>query len=100
MQNSGIQHGNVFAKAAGSPAVSAKKGMMCLGRKNWKKGGVVAMVGLECDDDNCDWIKGKSNRRRSGVQTEIGDNFSLRFFGLVSRRRGFVVWLRIYGMLN
>ena len=73
---------------------------MCLGRKNWKKGGVVAMVGLECDDDNCDWIKGKSNRRRSGVQTEIGDNFSLRFFGLVSRRRGFVVWLRIYGMLN
>ena len=69
---------------------------MCLGRKNWKKGGVVAMVGLECDDDNCDWIKGKSNRRRSGVQTEIGDNFSLRFFGLVSRRRGWIVWLRMY----
>ena len=54
------------------------------------------MVGLECDDDNCDWIKGKSNRRRSGVQTEIGDNFSLRFFGLVSRRRGWIVWLRMY----
>ena len=75
---------------------TAKKRMMCLGRKNWKKGGVVAMVGLECDDDNCDWKRGKSKRRRFGVRTEIGDNFSLRFFGVVSRRRGWVVWLRMH----
>ena len=63
------QHGNVFAK------VAAKNGTMCLGTKNWKKGGLVAVVGLECDDESYDWKRGKSKRRRSGVRTEIGDKF-------------------------
>ena len=56
---------------------------------------MVAVLGLECDGDKYDWKRGKSKRRRFGVRTEIGDNFSLPFFGVVSRR-GFVVCLRMH----
>ena len=41
---------------------------------------MVAVLGLECDGDKYDWKRGKSKRRRSGVRTEIGDNFSLFFW--------------------
>ena len=61
---------------------------------------IVAVLGLDCDGDKYDWKRGKSKRRRSGVRTEIGDNFSLFFFGVVSPRRGWIVWLRMYHMLN
>ena len=41
---------------------------------------MVAVLGLDCDGDKYDWNRGKSKRRRSGVRTEIGDDFFLFFF--------------------
>ena len=51
---------------------------MSLGRKV-RAMVIVAVLGLDCDGDKYDWKRGKSKRRRSGVRTEIGDNFSLFF---------------------